>query len=290
MTKSKLQPLERIGKYEVVRLIRSTGNSDLYLCHDLDLEAKIVIKVFAAKDRLLEALPYTRENWRTRFINEARLLGQIDHPNVISVREMLWLESEPCYVMPWVETSLLNEMGKDAEGESGAYPPELDDIPYSKKLSINRSIDLLSQIAAGLKAFHDLGLVHRDIKPGNILISQVNTGDVKICDPGLVKFPDNDESLGDYWFGTRDYISPEQLGCEPEIDRRADFFSLGVIGYRMLSGKLPVGVFPGLDEEVNDIPAALNDLIMACLSNDKNMRPDDTDRTLEQLELAKASL
>ena len=155
---------EHIGKFQVKRIIRSTGSSDLYECVDPDLQTRVAVKVFNPKERLLAALPYSIDNWRVRFMREARILAKIDHPHVISVKELSYIDDEPFYVMPYIKTNLLYEMGKD-EGTEG-YAPELQDAPEPRKLSIKRSVEILFQVSSGLSAFHGRGLVHRDIKPG----------------------------------------------------------------------------------------------------------------------------
>lgn len=255
---------EHIGKFQVKRIIRSTGSSDLYECVDPDLQTRVAVKVFNPKERLLIALPYSIDNWRVRFMREARILAKIDHPHVISVRELSYIEDKPFYVMPYIETNLLYEMGKDAGTEG--YAPELKDAPGPRKLSIKRSVEILFQMSSGLAAFHGRGLVHRDIKPGNVLLTKMGGGLVKLCDPGLMKAPESEESLAGYWVGTVDYLSPEQRRSATDVDARADVYALGVLGYRMLTGELPGGVFSGPKADVPEIPDALNDMIMCAMS------------------------
>jgi len=279
---------ENIGKYQVKRLIRSTGSSDLYECFDPDLAVRVAVKIFAPKKRLLEALPYSKDNWLTRFMREARVLAQVDHPHVISVRELSYIDGMPFYVMPYVETSLLYEMGRD--DDVGEYAPELKDTPDARKLNLRRATDILYQIASALAAFHGRGLVHRDIKPGNILLTKKELGIVKLCDPGLMKFPQSEESMAGYWLGTLDYLAPEQRKSATDVDARADIFSLGVLGYRMYTGFLPSGVFSGPKEEVENMPDALNELIMRSMSRKIKRRPQNALNFLKEIAPLRAQI
>ncbi|SCA57730.1 putative serine/threonine-protein kinase pknL [Candidatus Terasakiella magnetica] len=270
--KELLQPAyDKIGKFDVKRVIRSTGSSDLYECYDPDLDIKVALKIFIIKKRLMDKLPYSRESWQRRFINEARLLARIDHPHVIGVRELSSWEGLPYYVMPYIETNLLFEMGRDGDKED--YAAEVQHAPEAQKLSVARSCEILFQTASALAAFHGRGLVHRDIKPANILLTKLHTGLVKLCDPGMVKFPKSEESQAGYWVGTEDFIAPEQKRSAKDVDARADIYALGVLGYRMLVGELPGGVFSGPKEEVAEVPDSLNDLIMRSMSRKVKRRP-----------------
>lgn len=279
---------EKIGKYEVKRIIRSTGSSDLYECFDPDLQVRVAVKIFDAKERLLKKLPYSRESWQRRFMREASLLAQIDHPHVITVKELSYIDNKPFYVMPYIDTSLLYEIGKDG-GISG-YAPELDKVPGAQKLKVVRAVDIMFQLTSALAAFHGRGLVHRDIKPGNVLLTRLHTGLVKLCDPGMVKYPDFEESQAGYWIGTREYLAPEQKKSATDVDARADIYAVGVLGYRMITGELPSGVLSGPQEDVAEVPDTLNDLVMRCMSHKKKRRPANALELLKELAPVRAMI
>ncbi|MBF0251859.1 MAG: serine/threonine protein kinase [Alphaproteobacteria bacterium] len=251
----------------MLRRIETTACSEVYECVDPDLKRRVAVKLFDVKDRLLEMLPYSREQWRVRFLREARLLGQIDNPYVVPVLDLARHDDEPFYVMPFVKTTLLREMG----GGGDVDEPSARTYP----MPLARTILVLSQIAQGLHAFHARGLVHRDLKPRNILLTKRVTGIVKLCDPGVAKFPGGGGSVEEYWLGVREYIPPEQQEDASSVEPSADIYAVGVIAHKMLSGDLPpvepedIG-FPGAD-----VPDGLVDLIRAALSPDKALRPQD---------------
>ena len=279
---------EKIGKYEVKRIIRSTGSSDLYECFDPDLKVRAAVKIFDVKKRLLDKLPYSMESWHNRFMREARLLAQIDHPHVIGVRELSYIEGKPFYVMPYVETSLLYEMGKD--GGIRGYAPELDGAPGPRKLPVARAVEIMFQLSSALAAFHGRGLVHRDIKPGNVLLTKLHTGLVKLCDPGMVKYPDFEESQAGYWIGTREYLPPEQKRSATDVDARADVYAVAVLGYRMMTGRLPEGAFTPLKEEVAEVSDNLHNLVMSAMSPKPEDRPKNALELLKGLALIRAQI
>lgn len=281
MTQIKVTAIAQIGKYQIKRRIRSTGSSDLYECFDPDLEVRVAVKLFNPKKRLLDVLPYDEENWRIRFLREARTLAMIDHPHVIAVRELSYQDNRPFYVMPFVETSLQYEMGSDYAPEELAADQQ--DVGPACKLSLSRSCDILFQLASGLSAFHGRGFVHRDLKPGNVLLTRLNDGLVKLCDPGLMKAPHSEESLAGYWMGTEEYLSPEQRKCAKNVDARTDVFALGVLGYRMIMGELPSGSLQPMSEEVADIPKELEELILMAMAQKKEKRPNTALEFLQKI-------
>ncbi|NVK17245.1 MAG: serine/threonine protein kinase [Methylocystaceae bacterium] len=278
----------KIGKFEVKRILRSTGSSDIYECFDPDLETLVALKLFNPKERLLDALPYDIDNWRIRFLREARILAKLDHPHVISVRELSYVEDTPYYVMPFMETSLLYEMGKDPGGDG--YAPELDKVPPAQKIGVLRTVEVMFQLGSALSAFHGRKLVHRDIKPGNVLLTRLHSGLVKLCDPGLMKVPESEESLSGYWVGTLEYLAPEQRRNAAVVDARADIYSLGILGYRMLTAELPSGILSGPKEDVPEVPDDLNDLMMRMMSRKLKRRPKDALDFLKELAPIRARL
>lgn len=278
--------MERIGKYQVTKKLITTGFSDIYLCRDPDLELEVAIKVFSLKGKNAESsAKYGPDVWRQRFLREARVLAKLDHPHIVAVKELSSLDDgTPYFVMPFIEANLIYEIGKDVmdADEIAALPPR----ERPRGLQPGRAMTIFRQLSSALAELHRHGLVHRDVKPGNVLLTLKVGGAVKICDFGMVKFPDSKLSRSGIWIGTLDYIAPEQRESAKEVDPRSDVYSAGAIAYRMLTGKLPVGAFPAPAQAAADVPEALSALIMECLAAEKEKRPKDATQVLQRLAAA----
>src|SRR3954463_14780890 len=185
-----------------------------YRATELRLGRPVALKLIAA-DRAADPA------FRARFEREARLTAAIDHPNVIPVYAA-GEDDGPLYlVMRWVAGTDLQALVR-AEG----------------RLAPQRAALIVEQVAAALDAAHDAGLVHRDVKPANVLL---NAGDhVYLSDFGLTRTVDSETVVTDTneWLGTVDYMSPEQLDGEP-TDARSDVYALGCVLYTALTGAPP---------------------------------------------------
>lgn len=201
-----------------------------------------------------------------RFIQEARAASSLDHPNICTIFEAGTTEdgeifiAMPCY-----------------EGET------LDRIVARGPLAWDRAIGLALQIGRGLAAAHDELIVHRDIKPQNVIVTRGDT--VKILDFGLAKLAGVPASTPGLVIGTPEYMAPEQLRGEP-IDQRVDIWALGVVLYEMLAGHTPFhtgsveatsrGILesqpPPLHDAREDVPAAIDPIVRRALAKDRNAR------------------
>lgn len=278
--------MEQIGKYLVRKVLISTGFSTIYLSFDPDLETEVAVKVFHVKgENAGPKAKYGEAEWRERFIREARLLANLDHPNIVPVKEMATTDDgRPYFVMPFIKANLIYEIGRDVmDADAIARLPERE---RPKRVAPARAVSILRQVLGALAALHRLGLVHRDVKPGNVLLTRGQGGSVRLCDFGMVKFPDWKSSRAGIWIGTLDYISPEQRENATAVDARADVYSTGALAYRMLTGKLPVGAFPPIGEHGVAVPAGVPSLIMKALSPDKAGRPKDASEMLRRLDQA----
>lgn len=275
---------KQIGKYGVRSVIISTAYSTVYQGVDPDLKVGVALKVFDLKGK--SAGPdstHGRDYWRERFFREARLLARIDHPHIIAVKDMGTAEDgRPYFVMPLIDANLVFEIGRDAMDEKSIakLPEEL----RPRAIPLARAQVILRQLLSALALLHQRGLVHRDIKPANLLLTRRKGGAVKLCDFGMVKFPDWSASRAGTWLGTPDYIAPEQRENAPGVDARADVYSVGALAYRMLSGQLPVGHFPALVALALPVPEALDQLILSCLSSSRSDRPSDAADLLTKLD------
>jgi serine/threonine protein kinase len=217
-----------IGRYQVRRLLGRGGMGEVYLCSDPALGRKVAIKI-------LPANLGSDEKMRARFLNEARAVAGINHPNVITIHDV-GVTSDHDEGLP---TGLLYLVLEYLEGRA------VDEITEKRRLSVDECLDIGIQALEGLKAAHQKRILHRDITPANIMIDP--DGRVKILDFGLSKLLQagaKDTSTaprqtGDGMIvGTLDYLSPEQALGNP-LDERSDLFSFGIVFYQMLTGTHP---------------------------------------------------
>ena len=222
-----------------------------------------LVVVFASEDGL--------QVLRERFKREARILARLhDNPYIVSALEFGETENgSPWYAMDYVPDDLQQHLGKDVLDRAAL--DELDQSAHPRALPLEQCLTLLHQILQGMKAAHAHGLVHRDIKPSNILLS--DAGEVRIADFGIAKAPDGSQTtVSQLGMGSRNYMAPEQRESARHVDGRADVYSLGVLAYRMLTGKLPTGRYADPDVAVPQLGKALNGVILKALSEDKETR------------------
>lgn len=254
--------------YRIHRLLAVTDFSDIWLAEDQTLGRAVAVKAFtpkAGEDGIIPPFPVAE--WRRRFYQEARLQARFDHPHIVPVVGLVHAgDGRPCLVMQYLPQSLRHEIGPDVfeAGEGQA-----DDLARSVTPARTRTV--LLQALSGLIEIHGQGIVHRDLKPRNLMLRGGVDGLVKIGDFGMAKAPDEPVSERRDWFGTRDYISPEQYANASRATPRSDIFSLGVIGIRMLTGHFP-------DRRrlaaVEGLPPAFAALLAQCLEADPAARPD----------------
>ena len=251
------------GQYQIVREIGRGGMGVVFLARDIALHRLVAIKVlrheFAGSDE-----------HRERFRREARMTARLSHPNIVPVHTFGEQDDLVFIVMKYVHgESLAERMRRD-----GAIDPE-------------EARRILGELALALDSAHRAGVVHRDLKPENILIEH-ETLRPMLTDFGvaLLRSLDPVRSDASRAFGTPHYMSPEQAAGELDIDGRSDIYSLGVLGYQMLSGALP---FDGstfetlaakhiaedhtpLGDLAPDAPGSLVVAIERCLQKDRRDR------------------
>jgi len=214
-----------IGKYKVLEKIGAGGMAQVFLCEHKLMRRRVAIKV----------LPSAKANdqaSRDRFYREARAVAAVDHPNIVRAYDIDQDENLHFLVMEYVDGTNLQDLIKK-------FGP----------LDITRACHYIYGSAVGLQHAHEMGLIHRDIKPGNILIDR--SGVVKILDLGLARFfHDDDDQLtrnnDENILGTADYLAPEQAMDSHTVDIRADIYSLGATFYYLLTGSVlfPEGSVP----------------------------------------------
>ena len=246
-----------LGRYELRRRVAQGGMSEVYLGYDRRVRRKVAVKVLYGSDE-----PFVR-----RFEREALAVGTLSHDNILALYD--FGEQRPWYylVMPYIEGGTLR-----------------DYLVKREKLTLEEAGSFLEQIASALQYAHDHGVVHRDVKPSNILLRL--DGHAYLVDFGLVKAKVEAESLthAGAMIGTPEYMAPEQ--SNGQHDYRSDLYALGVVLYQMLTGRLPftaespVAVSlkhiqspPPRPREINpDIPQAIEDVILKALEKDPNER------------------
>ena len=219
----RLSPGSRLGNYEILSSLGSGGMGEVYLAKDKKLERKVALKV------LPEGLSQD-SNRLERFVREAKAASAIDHPNVAHIYEIGEAEGIRFLAMQYVEGQTLAARSADSA------------------LETKEILELGVQVADALDAAHSKGIVHRDIKPGNLMVTE--RGQWKVLDFGLAKIAPSGEMAQDsdaptevkttpgMVMGTVQYMSPEQALAE-DVDGRSDLFSLGVVLYELAAGRLP---------------------------------------------------
>ena len=208
--------VRQIGRYMIQGPLGRGGMASVFKAHDPGIGRDVAIK-------FLHASYCADEEYRARFLQEARAAGGLSHPNIVVVHDVGEIEGRPYMAMELLD------------GE-----PLSDSMAKGKILSIRETVLIGIQLAKALGYAHERGIVHRDIKPGNIMRQQGNQA-IKVTDFGIahVDSPDTEQRtrVGDV-LGTPQYMSPEQTQGQ-KIDGRSDLFSAGILLYQMLTGKRP---------------------------------------------------
>lgn len=267
----------RVGRFEVRERLGGGGMGDVYRGYDTELTRTVAIKVLGAK---YASDPMSKR----RFLREAQMASILSHPNIATIYEIGEVSGVPYIVMEYVEgTTLAERLQRDG------------------RLAIREIIEIGCQLASALEEAHEKGVVHRDIKSGNII--QTARGGIKILDFGLAKpsplASKMREKVADLTepgvlIGTITYMSPEQASGEGEVTHLSDVFSLGIVLYELTTGRLPFDgetYFQIIEKITRQAPPAVSDLrpeapllLVRVIERAMAKRPEDRYQAARELE------
>jgi tRNA A-37 threonylcarbamoyl transferase component Bud32 len=277
--------LEHFGASHSIQFeLRGGGMSRVFVAEDVALKRKVVIKV------LNPALAATVSV--QRFQREISVVAKLNHPNIVPVLTAGEVDSLPYFIMPYIE-------GESLRGRIGRGP-----------LSLRETVAILKDVMRALAYAHSAGIVHRDIKPDNILLAG---NAALVTDFGVAKAVSAARERGQVQagqtitgvgisLGTPQYMAPEQAAADPNADARVDFYALGIVAYEMLVGSPPfhgrtpqallaaqlTELPPPLASRRYDVPVALSNLLMKCLEKDPADRPRTASELIHVLESPEA--
>ncbi len=278
-----------LGRYEAIRLLGEGGMGRVYLAKQTDLGRQVVVKVMHDH---VAADPKFRE----RFQRETLLMARFQHPYVVTLYDAVLNDPQgPCIVMEYIRGITLDVL-----------------LQRNTRLTPGRAGRLLAQLCEALQAAHSEGIIHRDLKPANLMVVDPDTPyeKIKVMDFGLAKLVDGKPAMhksnkptdtgADFAVGTPGYISPEQVRGE-EITHRSDLYSVGVILYELLTGKLPFRGDETMDVLLAHateappafstvspawIPPAIEEVVQNCLAKSPDDRPPSARELWERFESA----
>jgi len=271
--------VQRLGAYTLERRLSEGGMATIYLARHALLKRPTAIKILkkhVATDEFVH-----------RFEREVQLASQLLHPNTVEIYDFgRTREGQPYYVMEYLDGLTLAELVE----HSGHVPP-------------GRAIHILRQVAAALREAHARGMIHRDVKPENVMLCRRGEDDVvKLLDFGLVKSLEHTDTRDITkqlkLVGTPRYMAPERLVNPSDVDARSDIYALGAVGYFLLTGK---PIFDGDDSlQISNqvlhataprvsaagvaVPEGLDNLIAACLEKERARRPASAAAVVDALD------
>lgn len=244
------------ARYDFERELGRGGMGVVYLARDKQLDRKVALK-------FLGSLIDSNEDYKQRFLREARTAARINHPNIVAIYDISASEGKAYIAMEFIEG------------------PNLFKYIRSKtKLDPREAANIMSQACAALDAMHEQGIVHRDIKSDNIVLAK--GGLVKIMDFGLAKADGAQLTQDNMVMGTPAYMSPEQCMAK-QLDGRSDIYSMGLVLHEMLTGNIffvdgevlkrqVTEMPPKPSELVDGIPPKMDEIVMKCVAKDPAQR------------------
>ena len=260
------------GRYEIQEVVGVGGMAVVYKAYDNIDDRTVAVKIL--KEEYL-----ANEEFRRRFKNESKAIAVLSHPNIVKVFNVSYGDRLQYIVMEYVEGITLKEY-----------------IEQQGRLGIKETVHFTMQILRALQHAHDKGIVHRDIKPQNIML--LSNGNIKVTDFGIARFSYSDtKTMTDSAIGSVHYISPEQARGDT-TDNKADIYSVGVVMYEMLTGQLPfqsdnsvsvalmqLQTDPKMPRELNNsIPVGLEQIVMHAMQKNTKDRYQSAAEMLLEIE------
>lgn len=260
------------GRYQISELIGVGGMANVYKATDLSDGKTVAVKVLREEF-------YENEELLRRFKNESKAIAMLSHPNIIEVYDVCFAHNMRCIVMEYIDGITLKE-----------YMEE------QRPLAWKETVHFILQILKALSHAHSKGIVHRDIKPQNVML--LSDARIKITDFGIARFARSEShTITDRAIGSVHYISPEQARGD-HTDQRADIYSIGVMLYEMLTGQVPfdadspvsvalkqIELEAPLPRSINpDIPAGLEEITMRAMEKEPDQRYQSADDMLKDIE------
>jgi serine/threonine protein kinase/outer membrane protein assembly factor BamD (BamD/ComL family) len=248
----------RIGQYEVLGAIGRGAMGQVYKAVQPSLNRIVAVKVlpeeFMGDESRIE-----------RFNREAKAVAMLNHPNVVQIIDKDQTDENLFFVMEFVPGS------------------SLDDVLQQRRLSLQEAFTVFRGVCHGLEAAHRQNIIHRDLNPRNILVSDDLTV-VKLADFGISRVETISREMGtlstaEAAMGTLHYMSPEQAQSIASVDHRTDIYSAGVVLYEMLTGRVPVGRFSLPSQLNSEVPSELDPICLKCLATE----PEDRYPTVSHL-------
>lgn len=247
-----------IGPFEVRERLGTGGMGVVYLAYDPPLDRLVAVKVLNVDD----------EEVRQRFLREARFAARVQHPNIVAIYAVGEHQGRPYMAMEYIAGETLSSIIR-----GGAPVP------------MGRRIQWLYELASGLEYAHRNGIVHRDVKPANLMVSR-DSGLLRLLDFGIARDDDSEHTMAGHIIGTPSYMSPEQV-TGGTVDARSDIFAFGLVAYELLSGtrafqgktsfettRLIVEADPeSLAVRAPGLPSSLVETIHRCLAKSPEDRP-----------------
>lgn len=261
------------GRYEIKELIGVGGMAHVYKAEDIVQTRTVAIKIL--KDEFLDSPDFLR-----RFRNESKAIAVLSQPNIVKVYDVSFGDTIQYIIMEYIDGITLKEF-----------------IETQEILTWKEAVHFAAQILKGLQHAHDKGIVHRDIKPQNIMLLQ--DGTIKVMDFGIARFARDDaRTMTDKALGSVHYISPEQAKGET-ADEKSDIYAVGVMLFEMITGKLPfeadnavsvalmqMQVTPKMPSELNSsIPKGLEEITIRAMQKNAIMRYQSAAEMLRDLDL-----